>query len=234
MQELHQAMEVLRGEMGHVLSTTVVRLVVAAALGGTIGLEREIRHKPAGLRTNMFICFGSAMFTVLSSQLAGTSGESSRIASNIITGIGFIGAGAILHSRASVTGLTTAATIFVTAAVGMAAGGGLYITAVFATAVILISLAVLGRLEGYFEIKSLSMTYEVVGPTTDTVLHELNRILDEENIDMEDVHAASIDGRSRVVFTARGVGPEQQSLNIRLHQSSVFGSVQSLGAHEHE
>jgi putative Mg2+ transporter-C (MgtC) family protein len=234
MQQLHQAMEALRGEMGHVLSTTVVRLAVAAALGGIIGLEREVRHKPAGLRTNMFICFGSAMFTVLSSQLAGTPAESARIASTIITGIGFIGAGAILHSRASVTGLTTAATIFVTAAVGMAAGGGLYITAVFATAVILIALGVLGRLEGYFEIKSLSMTYEVVGPTTDAILHELNRILDEENIDMEDVHAASIDGRSRVVFTARGVRPEQQALNIRLHQSSVFGSVQSLGAHEHE
>ena len=99
---------------------------------------------------------------------------------------------------------------------------------------LLIALGVLGRLEGYFEIKSLSMTYEVVGPTTDAILHELNRILDEENIDMEDVHAASIDGRSRVVFTARGVRPEQQALNIRLHQSSVFGSVQSLGAHEHE
>src|ERR1700733_1565918 len=126
MLESHETMQELSHRMGVVLSTTMVRLVVAAILGGTIGLEREWRHRPAGLRTNLFICFGSAMFTVLSSQLAGNPGESSRIASTIVTGIGFIGAGSVLHSHGSVSGLTTAATIFVTAAVGMAGGGGAY------------------------------------------------------------------------------------------------------------
>jgi putative Mg2+ transporter-C (MgtC) family protein len=231
---IQHTMEMIPREMGVVLSTTIVRLVVAALLGGTIGLERELRHKPAGLRTNLFICFGAALFTVLSSQLAGTPGEASRIASNIITGIGFIGAGSILHSRGSVTGLTTAATIFVTAAVGMAAGGGLYITAVFATVVILVALAVLGKLEASFEIKSLGVAYEVWGPSTDAVLHELNRILDEEGVDMQDVHAAPVDGHSRVVFTAHCVRSEHESLNIRLHQSSIFARVQTLGRIEHE
>src|SRR5271163_2738993 len=133
MNPIHQTIELLRNELGVVLSSTLVRLLLAAVLGGIIGLERQLRHRPAGLRTNMFICFGAAMFTVLSRQLAGVESDSARIAAQIIPGIGFIGAGSILHAKASVSGLTTAATLFVVAAVGMAAGGGLYLTACFAT-----------------------------------------------------------------------------------------------------
>jgi putative Mg2+ transporter-C (MgtC) family protein len=234
MPTIQHTMEMLRDHMAPVLSSTTPRLVVAVILGGAIGLERQLRHKPAGLRTNIFICFGSAMFTVLSAQLAGSPGEATRIASTIITGIGFIGAGSILHSRGSVTGLTTAATIFVVAGVGMAAGGGLYVTAVFATAVILIALAALGRLEGIFEVKAQAVTYEVIGPGTDTILGELNRVLEVENLDMQDVHSATADGHSRLVFTVHCVRSENEALNVRLHQSSVFGSVQFLGSIEHE
>jgi len=97
-----QTMNSFRTEMGVVLSTTILRLTVAAILGGIIGLERQLKHKPAGLRTNMFICFGSALFTVLSGQLAGSlGGDHTRIAAQIIPGIGFIGAGSILHARAA-------------------------------------------------------------------------------------------------------------------------------------
>ncbi len=138
--------------MGTILGSTIVRLVLAAFLGGLIGLEREWRHKAAGLRTNMLMCFGAAMFTVLSVQLADKfGGDHVRIASQIIPGIGFIGAGTILRERGSIVGLTSAATIFVTASIGMAAGAGLYLTATFATIVVLIALAVLGRLENRFE-----------------------------------------------------------------------------------
>src|SRR5947209_4630422 len=124
-----------RLESPEVLSSTLVRLVLAAFLGGAIGLEREFSHKPAGLRTNMFICFGAAMFTVLSGELAGAyTGDHTRIAAQIIPGIGFIGAGSILHARSGiVSGLSTAATIFVVASIGMACGGGMYLVAVFAT-----------------------------------------------------------------------------------------------------
>jgi len=182
-----------------VLTSTIERLALAAALGGIIGLERELRHKAAGLRTNMLICFGSAMFTVLSAQMADRfGGDNVRIASQIIPGIGFIGAGAILRERGSVTGLTTAATIFVAASVGMAAGAGFYITASFATVVILLALAALGKLERHFERKHRMVNYEVTGPNTDAVLAELDRILSEKNLGLRDVHAASLDGRSRV------------------------------------
>jgi len=149
--------------MATLLSTTVARLTLSAALGGIIGLEREFKHRPAGLRTNMFICFGAAMFTILSEQLVGDSaGEHTRIASQIIPGIGFIGAGSILHAKGSVTGLTTAATIFVVASIGMACGGGLYLVALFATLLILMALQALGWLERRLNLKPLVMNYSLV------------------------------------------------------------------------
>src|SRR6201981_971767 len=180
MPDFHNTLGLLRSEMGTVLSSTIMRLLVAAILGGIIGLERQLRHKPAGLRTNLFICFGSAMFTVLSDQLAGSlGGDHTRVAAQIIPGIGFIGAGTILHARGSVVGLTTAATLFVVASVGMATGGGLYVTAIFATIVILIALALLGKLERRFGMRSMLVTYEVTGISAETVLVEANRVLDE-------------------------------------------------------
>lgn len=129
----------------------ILRLLLAAGLGGAIGLEREIRQKPAGLRTNMLIAVGSALFTTISIQLAHTSGTPDRIAAQIVTGIGFLGAGAILRSGRSVHGMTTAATIWMNAAVGMAAGAGEFLMATVATLITLIVLAVLPPIEAYFE-----------------------------------------------------------------------------------
>jgi len=235
MPDVHNSMTLLRSEMGTVVSSTIIRLVVAAILGGIIGLERQLRHKPAGLRTNLFICFGSAMFTVLSDQLAGSlGGDHTRVAAQIIPGIGFIGAGSILHSRGSVVGLTTAATLFVVASVGMAAGGGLYITAIFATGVILIALALLGRLERRFAMKSVLMTYEVTGTNAEAVLIEGNRILDEAHNTMQNVRVGGMAGHVRVLFSVDGPREDQDEIKILLHQSSVFSTVNSLGAVEHE
>src|SRR6202790_4702606 len=167
---IHHIIDLLHNELGVVLSSTLARLLLAAALGGIIGLERQLRHKPAGLRTNMFICFGATMFTVLSKQLGGVESDSARIAAQIIPGIGFIGAGSILHAKNSVIGLTTAATLFVVASIGMAAGGGLYLTACFATLIILIALVVLGRMESTFNLKMFATTYEMTGSNVDGML----------------------------------------------------------------
>jgi putative Mg2+ transporter-C (MgtC) family protein len=232
---MHPTMNAFRTEIGVVLSTTILRLTIAAILGGIIGLERQLKHKPAGLRTNMFICFGSALFTVLSGQLAGNlGGDHTRIAAQIIPGIGFIGAGSILHARGSTMGLTTAATVFVVASVGMAAGGGLYITAVFATGVILIALALLGQFEKRLSLRSLSYTFEVTGKNTDAVLNELSKVLAAEELDMEEINAVSADGSSRVVFSVKCVKTQEEELNVRLHESGVFSSVRMLGSSEHE
>lgn len=128
-----------------------LRLLTAAGLGAAIGIEREVRRKPAGLRTNILIALGSALFTVVSIELAHGGGTPDRVASQIVTGIGFLGAGAILRGGHSVHGLTTAATIWVNAAIGMAAGAGAFAIATGATMVTLIVLGVLGPIERYFE-----------------------------------------------------------------------------------
>jgi len=233
--DARHSLDLLGSHMGTVLSGTIDRLVVAAILGGAIGLERQLRHKPAGLRTNMFICFGAAMFTVLSDQLAGGfGGDHTRVAAQIIPGIGFIGAGSILHARGSVVGLTTAATLFVVASVGMATGGGLYVTAIFATILILIALALLGKLERKFGMRSMLATYEVTGASAETVLIEANRVLDEARITMQNVRVAGSAGHVRVLFNVIGSHDEQEQLNVLLHQSTVFATVGSLGAVEHE
>jgi putative Mg2+ transporter-C (MgtC) family protein len=235
MSPTNQIAELLRNELGVVLSSTLARLLLAAVLGGVIGLERQLRHKPAGLRTNMFICFGAAMFTVLSNQLAGTlGGDHTRIAAQIIPGIGFIGAGSILHARASVTGLTTAATLFVVASVGMAAGGGLYLTAIFATGIILLALVVLGGMEHAFSLKSLITTYEVTGHNVDGMLREVNRLLDAEQLTMQSVHIASVDQDFRLVFAVDCEREQQSVFSIHLHESNAFASVRALGVTERE
>src|SRR5262249_32715412 len=103
----------------------MLRLLLAAGLGAAIGVERELRQKPAGLRTNILIALGSALFTIGSIQIAQQAGGTpDRIAAQIVTGIGFLGAGAILRSRGTIHGMTTAATIWVNAGIGMAAGAG--------------------------------------------------------------------------------------------------------------
>jgi putative Mg2+ transporter-C (MgtC) family protein len=174
------------------------------------------------------------MFTVLSKQLAATDADSTRIAAQIIPGIGFIGAGSILHSRGSVTGLTTAATLFVVASVGMAVGGGLYITAVFATVLILVALAVLGNLEGRFALKTTLTTFEVTGANVEAMLREVNRILEDEKLTMHDVHLAPMDGQSRLIFGVDCAREDRNVLTLRLHESNVFASVATVGTTEHE
>jgi len=138
--------------------TLLTRLVVAAGLGAVLGVEREYHQKPAGLRTNILIAVGSALFTVVSLQLSAPAGGSAdRVAAQIVTGIGFLGAGAILRSGHSVHGLTTAATIWVNAAIGMAAGSGAYPLAVGSAALTLLVLAALPPIEGFFERRAQSL-----------------------------------------------------------------------------
>jgi putative Mg2+ transporter-C (MgtC) family protein len=116
-----------------------LRLLTAAVLGVIIGAQRDWKGKPAGSRTLALICVGSAMFSVIST-MSFAGGDPSRIAAGVVTGIGFLGAGAILHRHGGVEGLTPAATIWVSAGVGLAVGAGLYIIAVTVTAIALIIL----------------------------------------------------------------------------------------------
>ena len=126
------------------------RLVIAALLGGAIGFEREIHGHPAGMRTHLLVSLGSAAFTVLGIFFFSSPGvptDPSRIAAQIVSGIGFIGAGTILQHRGNIRGLTTAASLWSVAAIGMAAGAGLVVIAVIGTALILVVLNVFDRVE---------------------------------------------------------------------------------------
>jgi putative Mg2+ transporter-C (MgtC) family protein len=126
----------------------LAKLLLATVLGGAIGLERELAGKPAGLRTNILICVGAALFTQLSIDVAQIGyaadgrpyGDTGRIAAQIVSGIGFLGAGAILHGEGAVVGLTTAATVWVVAAIGTAVGAGAFIDATGGTALIMLVL----------------------------------------------------------------------------------------------
>lgn len=217
-----------------IVSSSIARLLLAAALGGLIGLERETKHRAAGLRTNMFICFGAAMFTLLSQRLAGVPSDAARIAAQIIPGIGFIGAGSILHTRGITSGLTTAATIFVVASVGMAAGGGLYLTAFFATALVLGSLFFLGYAEENFNMKVLLFSYEVTGDSADQVTKEVNQILEPQHRMMQNVATANTGQHIRLQFDVEGCSREQKQLLQHLKASTVLQSVTSLGRVERE
>jgi putative Mg2+ transporter-C (MgtC) family protein len=131
----------------------MLRLALAAGLGAAVGIERELRQKPAGLRTNILIALGAALFTIVSIELAQryAGGTPDRVAAQVVTGIGFLGGGAILRSGTSVRGMTTAATIWVNAAIGMAAGTGAYAIATATTFLTLVVLALLPPIETYFE-----------------------------------------------------------------------------------
>jgi uncharacterized membrane protein YhiD involved in acid resistance len=124
------------------------KLFIAILIGGGIGLERELKNKPAGLRTNILICLGSALLMDLSMGIAAThGGDPGRIAAQVVTGIGFLGAGTILHTRGQITGLTSAATIWVVAALGLTVGAGYYIEALGSTVTVMIVLIGLGWAE---------------------------------------------------------------------------------------
>jgi putative Mg2+ transporter-C (MgtC) family protein len=227
--------DVLRWEMASgALGSSLTRLVVAALLGGLIGVEREFKHRAAGLRTNMFICFGAAMFTLLSERLAGVPSDAARIAAQIIPGIGFIGAGSILHTRGLTTGLTTAATLFVVASVGMAAGGGLYLTAMFATVLVLLALFALGHMEETFNIKLLMTSYEVTGASVEEISNEVNRILETHRRLMKNMCSGNTDQHVRLQFDVEGCNREQKELLQQLKASNVLLGATSLGRVDHE
>lgn len=148
---------------------TLGRLLMASLFGGLVGLERELSGKPVGLRTNLLICVGASLLTELSLFMAGLSpgheiqvrGDPGRIAAQIIPGIGFIGAGSILHARGKVTGLTTAATLWVVAAIGMAVGMRAYVEAAGTTLLVLVTLFALRYFEAVISRRRTHRRYRV-------------------------------------------------------------------------
>jgi putative Mg2+ transporter-C (MgtC) family protein len=137
-------------QLAAVLPAFVVRCGAAALCGAMIGLERELKRKPAGFRTNILICVGAGIYMsagLLLVHAGGEQGDPARIAAQVVTGVGFLGAGSIIQSGGAVTGLTTAATIWVVASIGLVAGAGFPLLALCAALLVLATLVVLGRFE---------------------------------------------------------------------------------------
>ena len=169
----------------------MLQIGLAALLGGAIGLERELGGKPAGLRTNILICIGSVLYTHLSlAMLTGSTGtippgtDTTRVAAQIVTGVGFIGAGTILHARGAVVGLTSAATIWVVAAIGVALGSGYYLEGVGTTLAVVIVLAGLGRVEKVVERHSLTSTISIHARPGPTVVEDLETAVRRMGLDI--------------------------------------------------
>jgi len=157
------------------------RLLLATVLGGLIGLERELAGKPAGLRTNILICVGAALLMDISRFVAaGTvSGpaDPARIAAQVVSGIGFIGAGTILVERGSIVGLTTAATLWVVAAIGLAVGAEAYVAAVGAALLVVLTLLILGRLEDFLFQRRTAVHVDLILDPDDAKLERVGEIL---------------------------------------------------------
>ncbi len=198
------------------------RLIVAALLGGAIGVERQIKHRPAGLRTNMFMCFGSALFTIVSGLMSGGGSEDTRIAAQVVTGIGFIGAGVILRSGASVQGVTTAATIFVVAAIGMCAGAGLMFPATIATVLVLFGLLVLGVLEQHVFGRAYPAAYQAASDDAQALYSILADVKQGRHTKLVDVRLSRHYVSSQLEFTLEADPPVHDQLRTRL--TSEFDS----------
>lgn len=215
--------------------TGTMRLLLACGLGGIIGLDREYHHKPSGIRTNLLICFGSALFTYLSPLIAGElSTSKGQIASNIVQGVGFLGAGLILHNRNRISGLTSAATVFAVAAVGMACGAGLYLPAAFATLLILLALEAVGALETLTNLKVQSRLYEVRGANPDQLQVSVLQAMDHEGRRLDPVDRDTVGGLARLSFTVMATRSGHHRLAALLAKGAGIDKVLAFRTWEEE
>ena len=202
------------------------RLLMACLLGGAIGMEREYHRKSLGLRTNLLICCGCAMFTFLSAILAGDNNpDKGRVAANIVQGIGFLGAGLIMRNRFRVSGLTNAATVFVVASIGMACGAGLYVPAALATTIVLVALTAIGMLETRFNIKMFSLVYEVRGDDSAAIEGAVLKALDSQGKRLTEPERDVVAQIQRISFSVLGTLGQHKLLMASLRASPVIGQL---------
>ena len=186
-------------------AANVLLAVVAVLCGGIVGAERERREKPAGLRTLILVCLGSALFTMASFIFNTASGDSGRVAAQIVTGIGFLGAGAILHGRGMVSGMTTAATIWVMAAIGMLAGAGYAGPALGTSLLVRLVLVAIGIYETHIvgEMRELDVELDF-DPSAGRTRVRMERVLVNYRV-------------AAVAAEWDNLGPELSRLRLRLH-----------------
>lgn len=216
-------------EQSNVATGAIGRLLLAAFLGGLIGLQREIKRKDAGVRTNLLICMGSAFFTLLSIYLAGDStANKGQVAANIVQGIGFLGAGLILHNRSRISGLTGAASVWVVASIGMACGAGLYVAACLAVLIGILALELVGFLEQQASLKGYPLIYEARGTDSTVMLKSILDAMDKTGERLCGVEHDAIGDLQRVSFTLNATRREHDSLRGRLIAEPAIDAIRTF------
>jgi putative Mg2+ transporter-C (MgtC) family protein len=192
----------------------LLKLLIALALGGLIGAERELRDKDAGLRTLMFICSGSALFTIFSMRIVESGmGDPGRIAAQIVTGIGFLGGGVILRERGEIRGLTTAATIWIAAALGVGVGSGQYLISIAAGVTILAALIIfpyVERMMGHFAQVS---TYKITTSASQEKIEAYRQAFDRNRLTIHSAHTSRMGDQMVLTFVASGT-PNRHNVMI--------------------
>jgi len=205
----------------------LIRLVFAASIGALIGFERDVRRRPAGIRTSMFVCLATALFTIMSQQLSHLWGDTAptRIASNIVQGIGFLGAGAILKDSAGLVGMTTAATIFAEAAIGMASGGGFYAIAGLAAGIVLFALVVLAWAEEKLNLKRRHIFFRFTTSHAQNLAGEVQRLLATMKTPMHQFRVSMSGQNSVVEFDADVNHRQEEQIVEQLNREGVVTEV---------
>lgn len=204
--------------------TDILKIAIAFVLGALLGMEREYRNKPAGFRTLIMITVGATLFTILSYRI--NSSTPDRIAANIITGIGFIGAGVIFKEGMKVSGMTTAATIWMAAAVGMAVGYGAYYLAGGVTLVMLFTLILLSKLEGFFERLHQVKFYRINFIDTQYSLEELEKNFTEMGLNFRRDKEAKNNNEITVYYKFSDKQSEFAKLNVYLMQNKAISGFE--------
>jgi len=193
-----------------------LKLLLAVALGGLIGLERESSHKPAGFRTNILICIGATMMMVLSGLIfqgkEGIENHFSRIAAGVITGIGFIGAGTIIQAGGIVVGLTTAATLWAVAGLGLVIGAGYYWVAIIFAAIIILTLVIFRHLENQY-LKNSIYKYSLKTKYSKDILLNINRIANHECQKFRELNLKKEGSTSVIDFSFQATDEKEQKFN---------------------
>ncbi len=167
-----------------ILQDDLIKILLAVLIGGGVGIERELHNKSAGFRTISLICIGSTLFTILSVKLGGD-----RVASTIVSGVGFLGAGVIMRDEGRIKGLTTASTIWVAAALGMAIGGGYYTIAIITGVAAVVVLWLFAWFDTWIDVNgSESRTYEITCQLNKTKLEQLSKIFQQCHVNISRIN----------------------------------------------
>jgi putative Mg2+ transporter-C (MgtC) family protein len=211
-----------------VLPEDAVKLLMALIVGGLIGAEREYRDKAAGFRTMIFICIGSTLFTMFSLKLAtGPTSDPARIAAQIVSGIGFLGAGTILRSEKRIHGLTTAATIWLVAALGMGIASDYYAVALVGAVIILVVLWIFPIFERWIENLNHTEVYEIVCPIAPDIFDNLCSLFLGHGLRLMSVKRHKVDGNMVSVWEVYGAPKSHRELTDALmaHDDVIRFSV---------